>query len=225
MLERDRIEIRKWKAQIAAEEAAQREAEERPVREAVERLNELHRKIYSTVRERILTMSDEDENGNSECWIDPSVQGLQLEYNLAMKCNAAEYESFLANNPWFWHDPEQFNMGQLFAYFARQRGTIEIFSAEMYLRAARRLAQYGILKERPPEPPKPEPVEVNFDIDRSAEPPAPIIGWDEQTGLEREFTQREVDRLSADQYRRIFRVKRSDMILPNAGPGPMGFRG
>jgi hypothetical protein len=221
MLERDRIALRKARAEIAAQERAEKEEQERPVREATEKLNELHRKLYNVTRERILNMSDMDEDGVSAFWIDPALAGVSMDRSFGGAFDADEYLIFLrAHSSWF-YDCEA-NRRQLFGYC--ERNGAQIFNSEMLRRAALRLQEYGLLEERPAPPPQPEKPYVNLTLDR---PPAPVTytGWDEQTGLEREFTEKEVSRMSSDTYRRIFRVLKGDMILPNAGPGPMGFRG
>jgi len=224
--ERDRLAYRARMAEQAAEEAAQREAEERPIREATEELNKLHRKIYATIRERIKTMPDEDViTGVSDFWIDPDLAGVSMDRSFAGAFDADSYLEFLREHSSWFYDCEA-NRKTLFSYMERNRA--QIFNCEMLRRAALRLQEYGLLEERPdgyerdPETggiiiPRQEPTYVNLRVSYPPTPPT-YTGWDEQTGLEREFTQREVDRMSADQYRRVFRVKRSDMELPNSGP-------
>jgi hypothetical protein len=73
MNERDRLALRQHRAEIEAEEAAEREARERPIREATEQAQELHRRIYNTIRERLLTMADVDELGGSLAYIAPDL--------------------------------------------------------------------------------------------------------------------------------------------------------
>jgi hypothetical protein len=222
--ERDRLAFRAWREEEEARERAEQAERERPIREATEELNKLHRKVFAKVRERLLNMEDVDEDGRCYCWVDPSVDGMRMDWSLAMSQNADEYKAFIrAESAWYFHCDA--NMRTLLGYL--ERNHCQIFTQEMLKRAALRLDEYHLLEERPPEPPKPVPVEVNLTIDRSMETPAPVTytGYDQQTGLEREFTAREVDRMSADEFRRIFRVYRSDLVLPNAGPGPMGFRG
>lgn len=232
MLERDRIELRRAKAFAAAEEAAAKEAEERPVREALEEANRVHQQLHAIIKERILNMPDVDAEGVSHFWIDPDLAGVSMDRSFAGAFDADSYLEFLREHSSWFYDCE-FNRKQLFSYC--ERNSAQIFNAEMLRRAALRLQEYRLLEERPDgferDPatggiiiPRQEPMYVNLSIERPPAPPT-YKGWDEQTGLEREFTQREVDRLSADQYRRIFRVKRSDMELPSTGPGPMGFRG
>jgi hypothetical protein len=87
----------------------------------------------------------------------------------------------------------------------------------MYRRAAERLREYGILKERPAPPPASEREFVNFTIDRSSEPPAPVLheGWDELTGEPRTFTDYQVNRMSSEQFLKAFRLGR---IFPSGVP-------
>jgi hypothetical protein len=222
MLERDRIALRQAKAEIAAQEAAEREAEERPIREATAQLNETHRELFKVMQERLLQMEDVDGNGVSQVYVEQGYIGLAMDWGLAMALNADNYKEFLRDNSsWYWHDPAQNNMRQLFGYL--ERNSVFISSPEMLKRAALRLDYYHLLELRPPEPPAPPRPYVNLTVEETPAPPT-YTGWDEATGDERQFTQRQVDLMSADQYRRLFRVKRSDMILPNSGPGPMGYQ-
>jgi len=52
---------------------------------------------------------------------------------------------------------------------------------------------------------KPKPAFVNLSIEPAPDPKT-FIGRDCETGLDREFTQWEVDRMSSEQYRRTFRI-------------------
>ncbi|HEY4381912.1 MAG TPA: hypothetical protein VGN01_16310 [Acidobacteriaceae bacterium] len=222
MLERDRIALRKAQAEIAAQEAAEKEEQERPIREAVENLNQIHRKIHATIRERILTQPDESiEDGISHCWVDPAVDGLSMDWNLAMAQNTDQYKAFIAENPWYSHDQE--SMSQLFGYFARQRHPIQIITKAMFQKAAERLREYGILTERPAPEPEPERPFVNLTVER---PPEPEVheGWDLQTGERRAYSAFEVSRMDSETFRRVFRLTRAGMQLPDVGPGPMGYR-
>jgi hypothetical protein len=220
--ERDRQSLREARAFAAAEEAAEQELIEAPIRAATERLNVAHLGLFKVMQERITTLEDVDENGVSLVWIDPGYVGIELPRSTAAAVNVDNFVEFVRKTPWYWNIPEN---GTILTQYLLRNG-VEIASPEMYRRAALRLREYHLLKERPPAP-EPEPPQerpfVNLRVSPSAEPPT-YTGWDDATGEEREFTQREVDRMSADEYRRTFRVKRSDMILPQTGPGPMGYQ-
>ena len=212
--ERDRQSYRKWQEELRAEEAAQREAEERPIRELTQQIVETQRKVFATVRERLLTQKDVDEDGDSLVWVDPSVAGLQMPWQLAMSANADEYKRFIAaESQWFYQCPE--NMKCLLSYL--ERNGCQIFTQEMLKRAALRLAEYNLLEDRPAPPPPPEPVYVNLERDRSQERPAEILheGWDELTGEPRTFTDYQVNRMSSEQFLKAFRLGR---IFPSGVP-------
>lgn len=218
--ERDRLAYRAWQEELAAEEAAEKERIEAPIRAATEEANRLHRELHSVMRERILNLEDVDEQGVSLVWIDPTYVNLQMPWNMAGPLIADNYQQFCREESlWYWHDPARKNMRQLFNYL--ERNGVQISSVEMFRRAARRLDSFGIFERRPPEPPKPKREYVNLTVEPTPEParPATYTGYDLETGLEREYTAREVDAMSSDTYRRVFRVFQRDLMLPNQGPG------
>jgi hypothetical protein len=212
--ERDRQSYRKWQEELRAEEAAEQERIEAPIRAAEAEIQSLTRKIFATVRERLLTQKDVDLDGDSFVWIDPSVAGLQMPWQLAMAANADEYKRFIAaESGWYFHNPE--NMKRLLGYL--ERNGCQIFTQEMLKRAALRLDEYHLLEQRPAPPPPPEPVYVNLERDRSQERPEEILheGWDEITGEPRSFTDYQVNRMSSEQFLKAFHLGR---IFPSGVP-------
>jgi hypothetical protein len=235
MLERDRIALREAKAAIAAEEKAEQEERDRPLKDAIAENQNLTRQLHATIRERIQTLPDENEaTGTSDFWVEPELEGVELPYDYAMKVNADIVRLFLRSNFWFYgreitetnnaqpqDELETQNLKALFDYFGRQKGKVEIFSVGLIQRAADRLREYGILKERPPAQPTPKPAYVNLEIDHSQDRPAPVVqeGFDLETGEKRSYSEFEVNRMDSETYKRCFRLYKASFELPNTGPG------
>jgi hypothetical protein len=195
MNERDRLALRQHRAEIEAEEAAEREARERPIREATEQAQELHRRIYNTIRERLLTMADVDELGGSLAYIAPDLCNISWPMEVAVEFNVVEFRKFADANGWFYNTPG--NRAAIFRYF--ELNGIQIGNALMVEKAARRLAEFNLLPEEPP-----------VDVPRSQQPPAPVThsGFDPATGEPRIYSEYEVRRMSSDEYVRAFRLGR-----------------
>jgi hypothetical protein len=207
MNERDRLALRQHRAEIEAEEAAEREARERPIREATEQAQELHRRIYNTIRERLLTMADVDELGGSLAYIAPDLCNISWPMEVAVEFNVVEFRKFADANGWFYNTPG--NHAAIFRYF--ELNGIQIGNALMVEKAARRLAEFNLLPEEPPvDVPRSQQPYVNLEIDRSQEPPAPVThsGFDPATGEPRIYSEYEVRRMSSDEYVRAFRLGR-----------------
>ena len=78
-------------------------------------------------------------------------------------------------------------------------------NAETFQRAYERLRFFGLLEERPNPTPAPEVVpQEPTEAPKPTETDA-VDGWD-RDGLPRKFTQNEIFRMSADAYRKAFRV-------------------
>lgn len=194
MRERERIALREHRAQVEAEEQAEKDRIEAPIRAAQEKLNQTHRELYSQIRERIAHGRDR------EIFVSPALARASMIHEQAAKHNAASGREFLSRNSWFYNSPA--NLDMLIQYFVRNG--INVIDAEMWERAAERLDEYHLFPEKRslPQPelviePQPEP-----------EPTGPTLytGVDWTTGNERQFTQREIDRMSSAEYKRAFPV-------------------
>jgi hypothetical protein len=166
---------------------------------------------------------DEDETGTSQVFISPAIYGMTMPWDDAVAFVVSEYRKFIAeDSEWYWDSTQ--NRNALISYL--QRNGIQIADAEMLRRAARRLNDYNLLEEVPP-PIRHETPFVNFEIDRSMEPPTPVTheGYNPETGEKRIYSDFEVRRMSSEQYRRAFRLYKSALELPREGPRPIGFRG
>jgi hypothetical protein len=199
MRHRDLLTIREHRAEVEAQERAERERIERPIREAEARLKETHRKLHAVAVERLLgKVKDPDRVP-----VDAELIGAKMSRTDADKFNVAEFRKFRESHPEVYLNPELLeNMG---AYW--DANGLQIISANMLSALIDRYRHAGLLPDAPapdPEPlPAPEP--------EAAKPAGPVvhIGVDWQTGREREFTRREVDRMSADEFRKFFPVART----------------
>ncbi len=212
MCERDRLSLRDWRE---AEEAEEQERQ-RPSREAerkrAERIAELQEEQQSTLRQlraierqRIATGKDEDA-----FQIDPATVGesAAVPKDKLNSWHGAQMTEFLANNPTYFRCKE--NEDAMVAYLERNAPGLKLVSAAQLTAAYRRLRDLGLLREKPLPVVKPmqQPVEHTVAPKQPSEPTGPqtFTGRDYETGLEREFTAREVDRMSSDEYRRAFPV-------------------
>lgn len=206
MRERDRIEINAFKEQYEAEQRAKREEAERPIREAEAKLKETANALALAIRERIATGRDD------EFQIDPAtfkpIKGTAQEFN------QAEAAKFLAANPDYY--PSQENFQALTEYINRNAPNIILVSALQLEWAFKRLREYGLLRERPVPLAEPEKVRLYFGegVEQRRHEPEPSSpheqdseqGWDLESGLPRTYSRKEISAMSADQYRRIFRL-------------------
>jgi len=158
-------------------------------------------KIARLVRERLQTGIDLDFPYASD-----NLQDVTMSAAEADGFNALHAARFVAANPWYF--PTDKNLEVMAGYL--QRHGIVLASATQLELAARRLDEFGLLERRPVVEPTPEPPYVNLSIERPAEPTPkrrePEMGYDLKTGEQRLYTPYEIDRLSADEYRRVFRL-------------------
>jgi hypothetical protein len=203
MRHRDMLSLRQLREEREAIERADREERERPVREAVATAQSLHQQIAAVRRERLTTIPD------PERWLDPAV-GPDVRFTQAdaRKFNAEQSNLYRQSHPETYWCPELVEL--LGAYFDKER--ISLVTATMLERLISRFDEVGLLPQRPIEP-EPEPEEEQPVI-TTVQPPATEIGIDPLTGLEREYTAREVRLMSADQWRRCFRITKADLMLP-----------
>lgn len=210
--ERERLERRE---RLEAEEA-ERRAEEAPRLEAERRAAEEREAAESSQRER-----DEKKRNYWTEWVQsdpdpklyvtPELRTVSMSKSKADDNNSAEVQKFIEANPAYSEYKSSENADKLLAYFVKNG--VNIFDAAMLRAAFVRLRDLGILEKRPAPQPQPQPVErpnrVNLSVREPFKPstgPKVYKGRDYVTGLERDFTQREVDRMSALEYERAFDI-------------------
>ncbi len=182
-----------------------REERERPIREAEAKLREASTAIERTIRDRISTGID-DAFQIDPATFTPLPRGIS-----AAQYNKAQAQQFRQSNPDFY--PSDFNLREITEYIARNTPTNFILVSATQLQwAFERLRAYGLLEERPEPEPEPEIVP------EPANPSEPeiFVGIDQETGEERTFSKFQVDRMSAEEYRRTFPTAKTVKDLFNA---------
>jgi hypothetical protein len=205
MLERDRLSLKKWREEYAAEQAAEKEQRERPIRELEMKLQENHRALAKVMREQLTTIPDPN------IYQDEEVVNSRQSDTEVMVQNTRETEIFLATNPWF--HPCDGNSQIIMSYIERNGRTRSITAALLH-DVASRMRELGLLEEPPLEPaPMPQPEVVEQSVVKTEPKPEVFRGWDTATGKPRNFSKFEVDRMTGDHYARSFRLDRAKMLL------------
>jgi hypothetical protein len=211
MKERDRLSLKAYREEIEAKDRAERDEQERPIREAANTLKETSRKLAAVYRERLLgRVPDPDRIP-----VDRELSGISMSFADADKFNRAEFVKFRqAHSDVHWNDELIKNIGQYF-----EQNGLQIVTSSMIARVIERYGEAGLLPD-PPQP-EPDPAPVPEPVPVIASEPELIDGYDLESGEPRKWKPRELDRLSADQYRRALRLYKQNLALPNVGPGPM----
>lgn len=220
MSDRDRQAIRARRE----EEHREEEERQRPIKEATEQLNAMHREIAKIQADTLTN----DKVLDADLWIDPTVDGIEMKKSEAAKFNKYHLTLFAEEHPNI--AGTERNARLLVNYF--EKHGLHIVTFQMLERLFQRLVAAGVFFDEKPAPePEPmdyskrDPVEV-----RIAPPvkPQPVTyrGWDED-GNEREYTEREVSRWSSSEMKRRLRLTAASgaLDLPNVGPGPKGSKG
>jgi hypothetical protein len=207
------------KRQAASEAARRREdeaAEAAQLAELESTYAQTATKIARTIRERLLTQRDD------EIFISADTVGKSMSQADASIFNKKEVALYCQRHPFSaeW-------LPIIGSYF--ERNGLAIISQATLAAAIKRLSTYGLLPQpeahTPPSAPTSAPVASQRfirDVDEIAEispkkEPEEWIGIDPNTGRERAYTSREVDRLSAYDFRRAFKLVASDLLLPTRG--------
>lgn len=188
-----------------AEQQEQEERQAADLEQSEATFKETATKLGQVIRERILTGKDDAFQIDPATQMpDPTRQGTIEEWH------RQQGEEFKRRNPDYY--PTDANFQTIVDYINRNAPGIKLVSALQLEQAYRRLHEYGLIEQRPApkSPERPQPSRVNLNIERAPEPqpsgPEKFIGRDDATGLQREFTALEVERMTADQYRRAFKV-------------------
>jgi hypothetical protein len=202
MLDRDRRSLRAFLEEESERERLEREERDRPIREATEKLRATHRKLALIERERLTTIPD------PERWLDPAVgPNVRMTEQQAADFNRDHAKAYRESHPEiYWSDAL---LDLLSRYFQKEH--LKLITAEMLERLVERLAAVGLLPERPIEP-EPDPVIEEEPV--AVAQPERHVGIDPLTGEQREYTEREVARMTAEEFRRAFRITRASITLP-----------
>jgi hypothetical protein len=202
--ERNRLEIREFRNLEAAKEQERREAEERPIKEAEEKLQKNFRKLAEVYRERLLgTVPDPDRIP-----VDPAVAAVVMSLDDAGKFNKNEFIKYHDSHPdVFWNDELIDNLG---VYFAKNG--LQIITSDMIGALIDRYREASLLPEPPQVEPEPLQTEEPVQTTQASEPEL-IDGFDLESGAPRKWTARELDRLSSTDYRRALHLYKDAISL------------
>jgi hypothetical protein len=204
MRDRDRRSIKAFMEEEAKLYAAEQEEKQKPIREATEQLQQTHRELYALQREKISKGVDD------EIFVDPATLGYELPQSEADTFNVSECKKFIASHPEY--NNSDANNRTVIDYLTRNG--VQIFSALTLEKAVQRLQEYRLLEARPaPVQPKPIPHEplITFDTPEQTEKQNYQVGIDLNTGEEREYSLYEINKMSSDEYRKIFRVTKAQL--------------
>lgn len=223
MRERDRLALREWREECAREEAAERERQERPVKEAEAALRKTQRELLKVERDRLLGKTDDPfikaKIGDKPvtdplAWegIDP-LNREELPAGYATAYNGESLRLYLRDHPE--HKDLLANkefLDMIGNYFDRNK--IRITNIWDIKRVVERFIAAGLAPEppAPAPPPPPQPAPIRFTEPEQPSEPEFQTGWDLDTGTRRSYSRYEIDRMSADEYVRTFRVCRGEML-------------
>lgn len=160
-------------------------------------LNELAR----LRREYVLKAKDDEFLASQELRSIRSMPSIQD----AIEFTRAEAEAFVKEHgDWYHACPE--NHAQICAYLERQ-GIDKFCDRGTFSRAAYRLQELGLLKPKPapPPPPEPEPEPVpEPEVKRPVNTKALLVKGVDDSGREKFFTQKEVNDMDSETYRKAF---------------------
>ena len=222
--ERERLAFRERRE---AEEQERIEAE-RPRLEAERRATEKRKAIEQAQierdeRRRTYWAEALLSGPDPRLFLSEAMQAASLPKNDADKHNGREAAEFVAATPEYAEYRTPSNSEKLLAYLKANH--IQVFDVPTLKAAFTRLRDLGVLKKRTAVQPIPakQARPVNLTIEspdtKPAKPGGPMVyrGRDYATGRERDFTEREVNRMSSTEYARAFPVLGTVSELFTAG--------
>jgi hypothetical protein len=206
MRERDRQDYNTFIRQHAAEEQAREDARLVPIRKAEAELSKTAGKLRAAERKAALNGTNDFETALT--LLSDAMKAITPERPISMEQAAAfnerEAVRFAENTPEYYACPDN---ADLMSSFCSRHG-IGVADAETWGNVFRHLDGLGLMQHRPA--PQSEPV-----IDQQPEPtPArakELMGVDE-SGRPKAYTPAEVDRMSADEYKRFFRLPTKQFV-------------
>lgn len=216
LTERQRLEFEEWERQ-------DKEAQERPIKQAVNKLQRTAGELIKVQRRSLLDIADKD------IFVTPSLQNARMAIEVAEVYNGEEATAFTKENPDYY--PSRRNGELLTGYMARNG--ITICDRTMWRAAFEKFRAAGLLEEVPqpiaesigapiPEPhAEPELPRLPLGYVRPSgwhrEPDGSQMGYDPNTGQERVYTSLEIERMSGEEYKRAFRLSIPALTKVNFG--------
>lgn len=211
---RDHLNDTPQKARRRAEEHEAQLRHERETQQAA-KIEAMQADFQKNSRAVALAIKERIEKGKDDgFFVSPELMSVSMPNEEAARFNREQAAIFARENPEYERYRSDETVNALGDYLARNG--VRIADAATIKAAFHRLKEFGLIHPNPlptPEPaPRPEPVYVNLEIDRQeAQPEQPTgpkvyIGRDWETGEDRQFTQREIDRMSSLEYKRAFPI-------------------
>jgi len=212
MSERERLSIREHQQAEEAEQAALDAPRLQAEAEAAEQIAQVEEQFKETASNLARVQREQIATGKDDQFvIDPATCGTGIPTKEVATWQSSQYTQFLTDNPEFHQCPE--NAEAISSYLARNtQKPLKLISAKQLGDAFRRLSEYGLLKSKPAPERKPLERPQHINLDFAPEPIKPVTepktykGRDYATGLEREFTEREINRMGSLEFQRAFEV-------------------
>jgi hypothetical protein len=199
MTDRQRADLASFRARIDVDEREQAERLAAPLNKAHAALHAMAAEIDTDEKERLL-----GNQPDLAIFVDQYSYDLHGERDsIIQDHNARVIEAFKQRNPSVYWGSELVEL--IGNYFDKHH--IRVVGLDMLEHLVERLRQANLLPAPPPEPePVPAPAPRPRQMTVSAAP-KPMLGRDQVTGEERTFSEYEIARMSADTYRRTFRLR------------------
>jgi hypothetical protein len=196
-------EYNEFITEFEAEEMRKQQEEERPLREAQSRLEETATELARMERDNLRQLPDDD------FYVTPGMERIRMSLEKAGAFNQAEALRFIAETPGYYPCPE--NLAAIMGYF--ERNGVRIYDCAMLKAAFEKLHAAGLLKDEPKPTPAPIQQYKPLTFDDEPEPkPKGQTGIDPATGKEHFYSNREINLMSAAEYKNIFQLR-------SVGPG------
>jgi hypothetical protein len=207
-----------------ADELLETTRREAPIKKAEAELLATHRELAKIERQRVTGVVEDDfvaARLQGRVFRDPDIaslnaidygrySGLEQDQEFVQDHNAANLQTYLRLNPDVHFGPELTNLvGEFF-----DRNGIVLTTSDQIGKVVNRIRDAGLLPAPPPPPP---PLKLAPKRPAVVKPKAPelIDGWDVVTGEPKKWTERALDMLPGDDYRRALRLYRADLALPD----------
>jgi hypothetical protein len=188
--------------QYAAEEKAKEDARLAPIREAETALTRTAGKLLEAERETVLNGKDDQ----ALSLLSEPMRTIKLgSLEEVSEHNTRAANEFMRQHPDYYQSPTN---AETITEYATRNGIV-IFDAFTLAGIARRLQDLGLLEEPPAV--QPEPV-IEQEPKRTPIQPQMIVGRDIVTGAPKEWHPSELDRLSADDYRKALDLPTKQVI-------------
>jgi len=201
--ERERLQYEAWKVQDDEEL-------QRPIKQAAAHLERTAGALVRMQRSNLIDIRD------PEFFVTPGLESISMEWDAAQDFIKQEATAFVQETPEYYGCQKNFEI--MSDYMLRNGATI--VDRAMWKIAFEKFKAVGLLDERPEPETVVESVEVEPDLDLPSRLPLSYQhpsgwkresdgtqgGYDLSTGEPRVYTAFEIERMTADEYKRVFRL-------------------